>query len=141
MREIKFRAWGTKTKTMYCEAVPVLGTPVGDGRIYVKTNSPLCDGAFIKHGVLMQYTGLKDKNGKEIYEGDIVFGAFGGEEKSRQGVIEYATDDVFPDTGAHEWAGATGFHIKMREKYYQGLFYTESIEVIGNIYQNPELLK
>ena len=75
---------------------------------------------------LMQYAGLKDKNGKEIYEGDIVkYNDAGGETHTR--VIKY--DDEMGafccDRGAY-----VDYFTCMRE-----------IEVLGNIYENPELLK
>lgn len=80
--------------------------------------------------VLMQYTGLKDMNGKEIYEGDIVKFA------DVVGYVEY-------------YLGS--YIIKVRDGY--GSFYdffdfynekgdlVEELEVIGNIYENPELLE
>lgn len=70
--------------------------------------------------ILMQYTGLKDKNGKEIYEGDVLER---GNEKTARKTVEWKTGP--------ERAG--GFNIGDRRK---GITW----RVIGNIYENPELL-
>jgi uncharacterized phage protein (TIGR01671 family) len=95
MREYKFRAWNSiemvEMKTFFLD---------------IKYRPEI---------KIMQYTGLKDKNGKEIYEGDIVSHKF------------YNTPVVV------EWSGY-GFEFGDVSPY------SNSIEVIGNIYQNPELL-
>jgi uncharacterized phage protein (TIGR01671 family) len=74
---------------------------------------------------LMQYTGLKDKNGKEIYEGDIVrfdnSSAGIPDADYRQAVVQYRAPEFMP----HHLSNVTGY----------------DVEVIGNIYENPELLK
>lgn len=135
--EIKFRAYSKEDNKFYYATLDEICKEIGFE--YGMSDDVL---GFSKDVVKTQYTGLKDKNGTEIYEGDIVFGEFGGDYDLRQGIIEYATEDVFPDTGAHESATATGFHIKCSEcSYYQGLAFPEDLEVTGNIFQNPELLK
>lgn len=63
MREIKFRAWdGTE---MYTPIIGRDGKPYRDDRDYEDANPAI-------HDNVMQYTGLKDKNGKDVYEGDIL---------------------------------------------------------------------
>lgn len=72
--------------------------------------------------ILMQYTGLKDKNGKEIYEGDILKGTFYG----------------FP---MPEYDYVFQIYWDEKEKGFMASYFEPSeCEVIGNIYDNPELL-
>ena len=99
MREIKFRAWNKATKTMHY--------PDWD---------ELAVRARLAEMELMQYTGLKDKNKKEIYEGDIVEISMPG-----FGICE---------NRLVEWIGS-GWN-SMGEDYHR--------EVISNIYENPELI-
>jgi len=73
--------------------------------------------------VIMQYTGLKDKNGKEIYEGDIIISASVAV-KIKPTVIEW--DDIY-----------SGYDIFTDPESILG---SNDYEVIGNIYENPELL-
>lgn len=129
-REIKFRAWrGNKM--------------VQVDQITMGENTWICNGGigisipFQPSIPLMQYTGLKDKNGKEIYEGDIVKTDFkqDGSHESIQ-VIEFYEgafgsrnkDDHFRIPALFSGRSTEG----MNTNYY---------EIIGNIHQNPELLK
>lgn len=84
--------------------------------------------------VLMQSTGLKDKNGKEIFEGDVVqYQNTKIPSADSKGVIRYFDN----------WAmfGIDIEHNEPRALFFNGLADHISLEVVGNIYENPELLE
>jgi len=119
MRDIKFRAWNTGIKKMLHFENP-LAIMDGEDRygMFLKSveNKMYLGGTY----ELMQFIGLKDKNGKEIYEGDIVH-VFGGE--FCQGFWEH--DEV----------------ITVKDiRYCWELGEFENTIVIGNIYDDPELI-
>lgn len=87
----------------------------------------------IEKETIGQYTGLKDKNGKEIYEGDIVFIKGETELLDIKGKVEYS------NTFAQFIITNTGSIVNETEPL--GDYEVEDIEVIGNIYDNPELLE
>lgn len=120
MREIKFRVYNPRDNKVHYDIT---------GFEFInkcEMSGVFIDGAFfLKEEVeLMQYTGLKDKNGKEIYEGDIVKADFF--EKQVVGKISY---------------GMGCFCITNSGVSDNQLFIFNNYEVIGNIYENPELLK
>ena len=98
-------------------------------------------------GVYMQFTGLHDKNGKEIYEGDII--KFHTGVKSRDDIIAKVIFRAFAfgcvsvkDDGEKLISGMTAFGVMEQNCMDRGIFKNleEIIEVIGNIHENPELL-
>lgn len=120
MREHKFRAWSTKHKRWVIPATAV------DGE-----NSTLTIQSLDKSDVVCEYTGLKDQDDTEICEGDIVKGY------DDLAVIKYddhheAGGKFYPDFAEGKGQGWDWWSDKERWYYF---------EVIGNIYENPELLK
>lgn len=111
MRDIKFRAWDRKENRWIYFTLPDNLFNL-DLEYHQKRD--------FEHWT--EFTGLKDKNGKEVYEGDIVIG------KEHTGAVEWQTD---------------GWIIHQNGKGYQGLcdWGIEKLEILGNIYENPELLK
>lgn len=118
MREIKFRGYNPKTNKM---ATPFYEINA-DGTWSVVNWHELAGAdnatSAIRGIIVTQYTGVKDTNDVEIYEGDIVLSEWGSKE-----VIEY-------------WRN--GF-------YFRGMLHTnwstDNVTVIGNIYENPELVE
>ena len=87
---------------------------------------------------LMQYTGLKDKNGKEIYEGDVL-STIKYDDKKAVGVIKYGKFNCSCCDGVYGWYIDTydDFCLDIRDFNWGHT----AIEVIGNIYENPDLLE
>ncbi len=120
MREIKFRAWSkTYQRMLFVDVLnmtdDILTAHDADGETYTQPKPQ-------EKGVLMQYTGLRDKNGKEIYEGDIIRRDVGPYFENF--AIEW-TEDICGEYGCIGWNLTN---------------HTAYCEVIGNIYENPELL-
>ena len=123
MREIKFRVWDEQTKRMWYSdgsILPLKSLAFTPDRVYARGASGYDPN--VQH--LMQYMGLKDKNGKEIYEGDIV--SRGG----RIGQVAIGTFELLII-----WRDMPGREFAMSPYYFMGL------EVAGNIYENPEAEK
>ena len=128
MREIKFRAWDEEDKRMYCDD-KVIVTFIGFlEEVYVKRNSTVDELIDYK---LMQYTGIKDSNGNEIYEGDIVK------------VEDYFGGDIIGNIIYDEITAGYVFNKGNEINYFQITLDLEDYVhyVIGNIYENPELLE
>lgn len=112
MRELKFRAWDRIKNEMY-------------HNIFLDTYCHWKDnGICIENLEIMQSTGLKDRNGVDIYEGDIYHQG----DKNILYLVEW-----------HDY-GFKGSQIGTNKSYAGLQFHQRFIEVIGNIWQNPELL-
>ena len=109
MREIKFRAWDKESR----EYLPNVQNHIG--------NEESAFGFMLKNDryILEQFTGLLAKNGKEIYEGDIV------KHKKTNGLPHQGRVRIMPTQGVMVGAWPICF----------------ALEIIGNIHENPELLK
>jgi uncharacterized phage protein (TIGR01671 family) len=126
-REIKFRVWDNKDRKM----LPVRElTFTPGGRLLIDTGQQSASVTDMRPLELMQYTGLRDKNGVEIYEGDIVVRS--RFDKPKQFSILYSEDHAAFRLKSHQFRGAS----YPMEQYPEGF-----LEVIGNIYENPELTK
>lgn len=116
MRKIKFRAWD-----------PVLKEMIGIGNFdyVIRFSGKVTMGSIAANVELMQYTGLKDKNGAEVYEGD---------------VLRLAYETIQMD--GHVMAKDDGEWIFYKDEMnFLGVHHNrERVTVIGNIYENPELL-
>lgn len=140
MRDIKFRAWDKVSKKMLkiglvdLDDMTVYNAKSGDFRCSYQRKTKYSnfeEFKDVKRLIFMQYTGMKDKKGKEIYDGDIICWSCGN---FKENVV------VFWDDEHLRWS----IH-RIENKFAIGCLYEYSdsseIEVIGNIYENPELLK
>lgn len=128
MRDIRFRFWNPKTKVM--DYAPKASLPINP--------FPLNDIFFQLDGVYTQSTGLKDKNGKEIYEGDILLWQ-PGEIDPISKEFPFEKCQVVFHQGA--WSRKTAEHIEpLLDGWIEESEQLHDEEIIGNIYENPELL-
>ncbi len=141
MREIKFRAWDEINKIMQNDVVAV---DFENKKVYFANTENRMFGADFRefwdeHFKLMQYTGLKDKNGKEIYEGDIVllkneFATWKGTVIFDEGAFKLSINHSYGNSKNHfsktDEFDDMGARIQLNNIYV----------VLGNIYENPELL-
>jgi len=133
-REIKFRAWDGNQMS---DPFDINDVAYGYDEGYFCNNSNVDFDILKKEIKIMQYTGLKDKNGKEIWEGDIVKEIY---QDFKDDEAEKLTD--FERIGAIEWR-EKGFWVDIEDFGWEGesLWNWENFEIIGNIYQDKYLLK
>ena len=142
MREIKFRAWDTKDNTMWEAWNPYVSQFQA-----IEIADKLCAWRFIKweekhQYIFTQYTWLKDKNWKEIYEGDIVrilYTDWGSKSQDDTRTLEqYLIDISHKAQVVFMW---DRYWLRCWEKYDSIFPWAHwFIEVIWNIYENPELI-
>jgi uncharacterized phage protein (TIGR01671 family) len=129
-REIKFRAWDNEAKRMMefdFESIH------GGKLIFVnsRNNEKHFD---LEEMTIMQYTGLKDRNGKEIYDGDVVRIYYPPEIGSAKGLT----------VNPIQWVGVVAWENESKRWDYSGVGFNiasdEIIEVIGNVFEHPELV-
>ena len=126
MRDIKFRAWSIAAKKFDEEVAITL-----DGDLFEWNEGSTDEGSIFwkreDYYILSQFTGLKDSRGVEIYEGDIV----NCENSGEVGRIEWSSK------GAIGWSLVTNDDPLLNIGF---LFSQYVYEIIGNIYENPELV-
>lgn len=116
MRDIKFRAWEKNLR----EIIPIVSINFKNKMVNTENAWRL-----FNEIELMQYTGLKDKNGKDIYEGDIV------------NVNHYGGTPKYEKVHFYTTAGFVSIHPFTDSGYHWS---ANNCEVIGNIYENSEVL-
>jgi len=128
MSEIKFRAWDKQNK-YFCNHIDVEINGDGDVSVYDGYNNWICAGEMELD--ISMFTGLKDKNGNEIYEGDIVEHDHPNYGYGDPAIPEKTTTVVPNIPSLYEDC----------EDDWGEVHNLKRGEVIGNIYENPELLK
>ncbi len=118
----KFRAWSRLASRMYV----VNGLYFDRGMVQYANNDNVIRFIKLENIILMQSTGLYDKNGKEIFEGDIL----ASDNYPINGVVEFRTN-----------LGMWVNHLKGYSYYEQLGNVASNKEIIGNIYENPGLLE
>ena len=134
MREIKFRAWDKNDKRIFIDPqmIDFYNKKIGYMQYqteYMPDTSYSIPVGFeeFEYSELMEWTGLYDKNGEDIYEGDIIFESFG--EKYYKVIFENGSFKAEFNGDFDEYS------FDLIDVVAQGC------EIVGNIYENPELIK
>lgn len=119
-REIKFRAWDKINKVM----LKVVEIDFFRRKMYFTIDNKYYGECSLDDVILMQYTGLKDKNGKEIYEGDIISYLSRNRKTNEIFMVNWSNEDTCFTFG------------NIRSDFIQ-----KYGEIVGNVYGNSELLE
>jgi uncharacterized phage protein (TIGR01671 family) len=133
MREIKFRLYSTEEEEMFFnENIVNIDLVCNFARIENERFKGFFDFGEGEESILMQYTGLKDKNGKEIYEGDIL---------KLFNDVDYIMKPGYAKIVFEDGAFCCK-HFKYGTEYLANMDVSDmDITVAGNIYENPNLLE
>ena len=151
-REIKFRIW-SKRHNKWINNYAVIDC---DGNVNSHFLEICDDGQKIEHivglpkeeNIIQQFIGISDKNGKEIYEEDIVELSYwkgdyfdNNKELNNYGVIKYVSEYATYYAVGKTKDGQSTVHCQLYSKPAIGNSFKQRIEIIGNIFETPELLK
>lgn len=130
----KFRAWDKVSRQMIVDEqgfIPLIVTNKGVFRLSPQHKENLYEKICLNRFEIMQSTGMKDKTGTEIYEGDIVKPVSFA---SWIGVVKYSSENAAYILDDHNNEFRRGENVYLSQ-------FNEGLEVIGNIYENPELME
>lgn len=130
MRELKFRVWSEEDREYRtdCKLRYLFTSPTGLPSTVYNDEGDRFD--------IEQYTGLKDKNGKEIYEGDIVASSYFGKDRILK-VVFYEGCFCLCETRLEIPCAGFVYYFRQGSRFRP----QDDYEVIGNIHENPELLE
>ena len=149
----KYRAWDSAKKEMFKDTFAITES----GQVVVVEQESVAsspDYVFVEHLVIMQSTGLKDKNGKEIFEGDILKFNDEWNEYCHEGYVDGSVEgvnyvEVVKGEACFEFGKTrypeSSLFIYMEDEHLSFAEFVKDkdfeFEIIGNIYKNPELLE
>lgn len=139
-REIMFKAYDYDTKRVYHD-INVMKTTWGKTLIFLDDGESTW-GERLHNAIVLLYTGLKDKNGVKVYEGDIVTYPYGVPPERKNYEVKFGYHQTSADFYASE---AYGFYLSAlfneeRELAFNEEYVTKAIEVIGTVYEDKGLL-